>query len=244
VITNIEEDHLDFYKDLDDIKSTFMELADKVPEDGKIICNFNDPNLQEIIEKHSAKAVDFSVYINQLPQLKVIGEHNKLNAAAALAISGVVGADLSKAKTGLTEFSGTWRRMESRGQNKNGALIFDDYAHHPTAVKFALQSLQDEFPEKNIVVMFQPHLHSRTRDFFNEFIESLKIANEIFLYPIYEARKDVADAHDVSSEKLAEQIPGAKMLYDFNEVKKEIDGRDENDVVVVMGAGDLFEVLG
>lgn len=246
VITNIEEDHLDFYKDLEDIKETFMELAKKVPpaeEGGRIICDFDNENLKEIIAAHSEKVINWREYMNELPKMRAIGEHNRMNGAAALAAS--VAADSSLniegLKKGLAEFSGTWRRLESHGENKNGALIYDDYAHHPTEIKFSLSALKKEFPDKNLVAIFQPHLYSRTKDFFDGFVEVLQIADEVFLLPIYAAREP--NDPEISSDKIAEAIPGAKMLQNFDEARSEISSRGVGDVVVTVGAGDIFEVL-
>jgi UDP-N-acetylmuramate--alanine ligase len=253
VITNIEEDHLDFYKDLADIKKAFMELADKVPpadQGGRIVCDFSDQNLQEIIEKHRDKVIDYSQFIEKVPTLRAIGEHNRINAAAVLATASIFSDDLAGLQEGLADFAGTWRRMESHTPNKNGALIFDDYAHHPTAIAAALNALRIEFPDKNLVVIFQPHLHSRTKDFFNEFVEVLKKADEVILYPIFEARQEIvadqpdqADKLDVSSEMLAENIPGARVLHTFDEIRQEINNRGAGDVVINIGAGDLYKVL-
>ena len=241
VITNIEEDHLDYYKDLDDIKDAFMELADKVPNHGKIICDFDDVNLKEIMEKYRDKTMNYREFVKQLPEMIVFGEHNYSNAAAALAVASLFPGDLAGAKKGLAEFRGTWRRLEYKGENKNGAILYNDYSHHPTAIAAALNSLRERFPDKKIIVFFKPHLYSRTKCFLNEFISVLGTADELFLLPIYAAR----EPHDpeISSQSITDKVPGSRVLNDFDEAKEEISKRTDGDLVVAVGAGDIYKVL-
>lgn len=241
VITNIEADHLDFYKDLEDVKTAFMELADKVPVGGKIICDFEDENTLEIREKYKEKVINFRRYVDIVPKLKVFGEYNQLNAAAALAVADYLGVNMKKAQKGLKDFRGTWRRMECHGKNKNGALLYDDYAHHPTEIQASLKAIKENFPEKNMIVFFQPHLFSRTKTLFDGFVESLSVAGKVFLLPIYAAR----EPHDptITSEMLVEKISNAQMVSSFEEAREEISKRGREDVVITIGAGDIEEVL-
>lgn len=302
-ITNIEADHLDFYKDLEDVKSAFMEMADLVPDDGAIVCDFEDRNLKEIIEKHgifnrdfnlknldknkispknsmiSGKCINYRDYIKDVPELFVIGEHNIKNAAVALAIADFFNTkfdkkpdsnfylDYEKAKIGLQNFRGTWRRMEFRGQNKNGAIIYDDYGHHPTEIRATLSALNQKFPDKNLKVFFQPHLYSRTKTLFDDFVkvfneffgkentrskkndrsenfakEENKISeNKLYILPIYFAREK--NDPDISSKKLAEAIGGAVALKDFSEAKNVISKAGKNDLILSLGAGDVYHIL-
>lgn len=245
VITNIEADHLDYYKDLADIKSAFMELADKVPsasDGGRIICDFDSENLQDIIKKHSDKVINWRDFVDEVPELKVIGEHNILNAASALgAISSVRGVNIKDAKKGLADFTGTWRRLEFHGENENGAIIYDDYAHHPSAMRYGLTAIKEKYPNKNLVVIFHPHLYSRTKDFFDQFVDVLKIADEVFILPIYAAREK--EDSTVSNTTLADAIPNAKAISSFDEAKAELYRRGDDDVVITIGAGDVYKIL-
>ena len=241
VITNIEEDHLDYYRDLDDIKSAFMELANKVSEDGTIFCDFEDENLKEIIKEHDNKVLNYRKFLKDVPLLKVVGGYNRLNAAAALAVASLFDKELEGAKNGLANFCGTWRRMQFKGKSDNGAFIYDDYAHHPTEIKSVLESVKEEFEDKNIVVFFQPHLYSRTKSFLNDFVTALSLADEVFLLPIYAAREEYSS--EISSQKLAERIKGAVFLKGFGEAKLEISERTESDLVITMGAGDVYKVI-
>lgn len=248
VITNIDEDHLDYFKDLADIQSAFVEVAEKLPEDGKIICDPSLPNLAPIVEKFSDKIIDYKKFVPEVPELKVIGKHNILNGAAALATVSIFEEDLSGAKNGLANFSGTWRRLETRDPNKNGAVIYDDYAHHPDEIKATIQSLHENFPDKKIIVFFQPHLYSRTKLLMDGFIKSLSEADEIYLLPIYAAREpaDPEISSEILTQKMkevAEDDSKIEYLNTFEEAAKKINEKGSDNIVVTMGAGDVYKIL-
>jgi len=166
VITNLDEDHLDYYRDLSDIQDAFISLCEKLPEDGKIICDPSLPNLEPIVEKFGDKIIDYKKFLEDVPEMKVIGEHNRLNAAAALAAVSLFVNEISGAKNSLREFKGTWRRLENRGKNENGAVLYDDYAHHPDEIFAGISALSEAFPDKKLCIFFQPHLYSRTKILF------------------------------------------------------------------------------
>lgn len=244
IITNIEEDHLDYYKDLSDIKSAFMEMASRVADSGKIICDTSDENLAEIVNKYPAKVVDYTKFLEEVPQLVVIGDHNRLNAAAALAAGSLFFENEDQsggAKKSLARFRGTWRRLEFHEKNKNGALLYDDYAHHPSEIEATLTALKKEFPDRKIIAFFQPHLYSRTKIFLNGFVKSLALADEVFILPIYAAREP--NDPEISSQILVDRISGAKLLKNFEEASIEIEARGNGDLVVTLGAGDIADVL-
>lgn len=239
VITNIEEDHLDFYKDLEDIQNTFLELAEKTS--GKIICNPNDKNLAPVVDMFLDKIVDYTKYIDKVPELNVLGKHNILNSAAALAVSDILDADLDKSKQALSVFKGTWRRLEYKGENENGAILYDDYAHHPSEIKSGLESLKEKFSNKKVSVIFQPHLYSRTKEFFDDFVKVLQIADKVYVLPIYAAREK--NNSSINSEMILEKITDGTYLKDFNEAKEIVKVATSEDVVVTMGAGDIDQVI-
>lgn len=226
VILNIEEDHLDYYKDIDDIKNAFTELSDQS---------------ENVIK-------DYTKYLNKVPKLSVPGEHNRMNAAAALAVVDFLQVDEDVAQKSVAQFSGTWRRLEKRGETKEGTIIYDDYAHHPTEIKASLEALRELYPmgDKKITVLFQPHLYSRTKALFNDFAKAFKGADNIYLLPIFFAREDKDES--VSSEKLASAIclagDKAKAFLDFESAENYIKELNlgENDVFVTMGAGEAYKV--
>ncbi len=225
-ITNVEADHLDCYKDLTEIQSAF----------------------DIFISQSEHKILDYSKYLDKVPKLSVPGEHNRQNAALALAIADLLHIDEAVAKKSLQEFTGTWRRLEKIGVTTEGVIVYDDYAHHPTEIKASIQALRELYPigSKNITVLFQPHLYSRTKALFDDFAKSFTGADKVLLLPIYYARE--AKDESISSEKLAEAIS----VYDqyavafpsFDEAGNAIKALNlkENDVFVSMGAGEAYKV--
>ncbi|MFO0718723.1 MAG: UDP-N-acetylmuramate--L-alanine ligase [Candidatus Paceibacterota bacterium] len=241
VITNIDEDHLDYYKDIEDIQSAFKELATRLGKEGHLVCSPSDKNLSSVVNCLDCILEDFSVF-DPLSKITLAGEHNKKNARAVLAVAKILGIDEEKAVASLNSFGGTWRRFEYKGKTKGGAVVYDDYAHHPTEIKATLSQASEMFPNKNITVVFQPHLYSRTKDLLDDFAQSFKGANSVLLAPIYAAREPFDPS--ISSEILAQKISGldaikAKSYENFEQILTELSFLDENNVLIVMGAGDV-----
>lgn len=236
-ITNIEEDHLDYYKDLADIQDAFRNVALKVPEDGYIVCNPDNENIRPVLEGVSAKVVDYTK--NPELTLKVPGLHNRQNAQVAFAIANILGVSAGEAEKNIGEFGGTWRRFEYKGKTKEGALVYDDYAHHPSEVKVTIQAFREKFPEKKIKVVFQPHLFSRTKSLLDDFAESLSLADLVVVTPIYAAREK--DEYGVSHLDLGNKIPESRVVESVAGVEDVLD-INQNDVIVSMGAGDIYKV--
>lgn len=224
VVTNIEADHLDCYKDLDDIRNAFADFL-----------SFSEHKITE-----------YEKYLKKVPPLLVPGIHNRKNAAAALSVAEILNIPEEVAKKSLSQFTGTWRRLEKRGTTKEGTVLYDDYAHHPTEIMASLEGLRELYPSKKITVVFQPHLYSRTKALFDDFAKSFKDADFIVLLPIYFARE--AKDESVSSEKLAEAIKKngdeAVALGDFREAEEYLGLKEfnENDVFVTMGAGEAYKI--
>jgi len=206
VINNIDADHLDFYKDVADIQDSFLHLAKKIPKDGFLICNTKLSNLQPIIKNVKCRIVDYGE-LDLKAKLLVPGEHNRQNAKTALALAQALNINLAKAETSVSQFSGTWRRFEYKGKTKSGAMVYDDYAHNPQKVRAALQGAREMFPDKNIIVVFQPHLFSRTKLLLNEFTTAFNDADEIILAPIFPAREpfDPSISSEILGEKISQQ---------------------------------------
>ncbi|MBI5139698.1 UDP-N-acetylmuramate--L-alanine ligase [Candidatus Nomurabacteria bacterium] len=225
-VTNIEADHLDVYKDLGEIKEAFAKF----------------------ISQSENKVTEYGQFLEKVPKLSVPGVHNRQNAACALATADILKIPEEIAQKSLSEFSGTWRRLEKRGQTKEGTIVYDDYAHHPTEIKASLEALREIYPkgEKNITVLFQPHLYSRTKALFDDFVKSFKDADKIMLLPIYFAREDKDES--VSSEKLAEAIVkiggNAQAFTDFDSAEVAVSALNlgPKDVFVTMGAGEAYKV--
>ena len=245
VITNIDNDHLDYYKDVADIQSAFAELAQRVPQEGFVVTDKNNATVVPVLKNVSAKIVNYDLYGDMPFQLKVSGIHNKKNAAAAFAVAVALGVDAKAAADSLSSFAGTWRRFEYKGLTKNGAKVYDDYGHHPTEIKATLQGARQLYPRERLIVAFQPHLYSRTKLLLDDFAGAFKLADEVILAPIYAARE--ANDGSISSEMLAQKISEkgefAKSPPSLKEVENYLaNNSKKGDVVVVMGAGDIYEV--
>lgn len=245
VITNIEADHLDYYHDLADIESAFHELALQVSEDGYIVADTASPSVQRALADIPCRVVDYRTYIDLLSPMRMNGLHNRVNAAAALAVAHEEGLDMETARKAVSEFSGTWRRFEHKGTASTGADVYDDYAHHPTEIRATLKALREESKDKKIIAVFHPHLYSRTNLLFNDFANAFGDADEVVLAPIYAAREE--DDGSITSEMLAEAIrktgKHAIALPDFEKITEMlIERSDSNTIIITMGAGDIFKV--
>jgi len=248
VITNIELDHVDYYKDLSDVQSAFKDFADTVPEEGFIITDSSSENLKPVLAAVKAQVVDYRQFIDLDLTLRAPGIHNQMNAAAVQGVASTLSLSQEEVKKTLENFAGTWRRFEYKGDfvNDNGKVsVYDDYAHHPTAIKVTIAGMREKYPGRPLTVVFQSHTYTRTAEFFDEFAKALAKADRVFLLPIYAAREE--NVSGVSSEKLAEKIEeqgtkatgfitnGAATL----EIKKTAVA---GEVVLVMGAGNVTEV--
>jgi len=261
VITNIDADHLDYYKDIEDIKNAFHELAMKVPEDGFIICNPDDKNISDVIKVSpvaglrprdvKAKIINYQEFFDENLKLKIPGIHNKKDAAVAIAVAKIIGIEKTEIEKALLNFPGTWRRFEYRGEILGGVKLYDDYAHHPTEISSTLEAFREIYSKEDgwkITVVFQPHLFSRTKLLLNDFAKSFVLADNILLLPIYYAREE--DDGSISSQILSNEInkyqnnQNSKAFNNFEDVEKELKNMnlDNKDIVVTMGAGEAFKI--
>jgi UDP-N-acetylmuramate--alanine ligase len=256
IITNLEEDHLDYYKDLIDIQSAFHELAFRVPEDGFIICDLQDEKIKPVIKDVNAKIINYKDFISEVPKLKIPGEHNIMNAATVLSVANVLNLNKNDIKKGLENFSGTWRRFQFIKETENKNLFYDDYAHHPTEILATIKGFREKFPNYELNIIFQPHLYSRTKELLNDFVKVLSLADKIILLPIYAAR-EILDpsisslilSQKISAENLkdSEHSENSKSIYleNFESVKNWIKENDHNktkQIFVSMGAGDVYKI--
>ncbi len=244
VITNIELDHTDYYKNLEDMQNAFREVITLLPNDGMVVANTESETLQPVL--HSSKVKIISYQDVTVPKLKTSGKFNIENAQSAktLVCNFFDNVDVKKIDKSLSDFTGTWRRFEYKGKTKKGAVVYDDYAHHPTAIKGTIKMAHEEFPNKNIIVIFHPHLYSRTKSFFNEFAKALSFADKTFLLQIYAAREK--DDGGVSSEKLVEKINeiggDAEYVETFSNAENILNEYCDDSVIITMGAGDVYKV--
>lgn len=197
VVTTVDADHLDFYKNLADIKKTFLKFIERTLEGGALVLNREDKNLRSmkllILRVAKKRYLDVIWYSKKdLPSrdiLSVPGEHNLSNAAAVLAIAKAIGLKKSDVVKGLGNYKDSWRRMEYRGRCQvSGVMcqVFDDYAHHPTEIKATLKAFKEKFPKKKLICVYQPHQAKRLKALFKDFVSVFLGADCLVLLPVYE----------------------------------------------------------
>jgi len=246
VLNNIEWDHTDYFPSLEALQKTFKKAIERVPADGAIITNPSNHKIASLLTNAKAPVIDYTK--EPAYELKMIGEFNQENARAAAAAARVIlpGISDSAISQSLADFHGTWRRFEYKGKSARGAEVYDDYAHHPTAVKETLHALREKIRKVSprLYVAFHPHLYSRTRDLLDEFATAFSDADKVFIAPIFAARE--ADDGTISSEILAERIRAtgvdATALDSFDAIKDALSEAGEGDVIMTMGAGDIYKV--
>lgn len=270
IILNIEEDHMDFFKDLDDIRHSFREFAKLLPSDGTLIMNGDIENYQDITEGLDCHVItygsdpsnDYSACslsydesgnvafdlmehgtVTDHITLAVTGDHNMSNALATIAAARLLDLSMDTIQKGLLSFTGTDRRFQYKGE-KNGFTIIDDYAHHPTEIRATLTAAK-HYPHKELWCVFQPHTYTRTKAFFHEFAEALALADHVVLADIYAARE--TDTLGMSSEHLAETIQslGTDSHYfpSFQAIQEFItENCKKGDLLITMGAGDVVNI--
>ena len=268
-ITNIEADHLDCYENLENVKNAFIEYANKVPFFGSVIACLDDHGVQSVIPEIHKKIVTYgfskqanfraenifsqnfetrytAIFDGQILgeiKLYLIGKHNILNSLMAIAIGTELDIPFPIIQNGLAEFKGVFRRFEFKGQ-KNGFLLYDDYAHHPTEIEATLKGVR-ESTDRRIVAVFQPHLFSRTRDFYKEFGRSFYQSDVLIVTPIYPARespipgitgKMIADAAVQSGHKKVIYVDNNREIVSMMQLVAK-----ENDIILTIGAGSIYK---
>ncbi len=244
VITNIELDHTDYFPNLEALQETFRTAAEKVPEHGVIVTNPSDPVIAAVLGNVRAPILDYTT--QTVPELQLIGEFNRMNARAAKCAARAAFPHLQEEyiDKALLDFKGAWRRFEYRGETPEGAMVFDDYAHHPTAIEKTIHAAREKFPGKRIVVAFHPHLYSRTKSLMNEFAESLALADYALIAPIYAAREEPDDtvSSDILADKAREKGGNVESFQSFDEIRDKLLQEGKNTLIVTMGAGDIYKV--
>lgn len=264
VLLNVEADHLDFFKDLEDVEHSFHAFADLVPQRGYVIANADDQGAMDSVHGLSHPVFTFSVRDQSADcaaqnvafhdgcgefdifvhgafyahiALAVPGKHNVSNALAAASAAYVLGISGKSVEDGLSTFHGAGRRFEHKG-SYHGADIFDDYAHHPGELH-ALLTTARNMPYQRIICAFQPHTYTRTQALFHEFVEELKLADIAVLAEIYAARE--VNEIGISSNDLVKEIPGAIYCSTLDQVADQLAKLAQpGDLILTVGAGDIF----
>ncbi len=270
IILNVEEDHMDFFHDIYEIRESFHKFASLLPNDGLLIINGGIPGLDTITHGLKCRILtygadpsfdysyaDLSFDDMACPSfvlcdkagrcdtvtLTVPGEHNVLNALAAIALSDALSISRQTAVDALAAFHGTDRRFEVKGQI-GGVTIIDDYAHHPTEITATLRA-EANYPHKTLWCVFQPHTYTRTKAFLADFAKALSLADKVVLADIYAAREK--DTLGISSRTLQEELlaAGKECFYfpSFNEIENFLlENCSDGDLLITMGAGDIVKI--
>ena len=264
VILNVDADHLDFFKDLEDVKHSFRRFAELVPETGFVVADRDDANTMDALtgldrstitfgledgDVHAADLTwhggfaDFDAMVNGQcyahVSLSVPGVHNVRNALAACAAAHCLGIPAAAVEEGLRAFHGAGRRFEKKGEF-HGAMVYDDYAHHPHELQ-ALLTTAKGLGYQRIICAFQPHTYSRTHELFHDFVEVLKLPDITLLAEIHAARE--TNTLGISSNDLAREIPGSiycPTLADVTEQLRRL--AQPGDLILTVGAGDIYQV--
>ena len=265
VILNVEADHLDFFKDLQDVQHSFREFALRTPEDGYVVANLDDASAMATIRDIPRKIMTFGlsreadVYAENIEflganshfdimfkgkhftdvTLHVPGLHNVKNALAATAAAICLGVRPNAVKYGLAGFNGAGRRFEFKGKY-NGADVYDDYAHHPGELKALLDTVEG-LNYKRCILVFQPHTYTRTAALFEDFVTQLKRPDVLLLAEIFAAREK--NTIGISSAALAERVEGAEFYPTFPELEEELKRKAQpGDIILTVGAGDVYKI--
>jgi UDP-N-acetylmuramate--alanine ligase len=268
VLTTLETDHLDCYRDLEDIKAAFIQFAGKVPFYGFVVLCLDEPALQDIMPKLKKKIVTYGLngqadlqavdIVHRQNQsrftvvrdgkdlgeivIQIPGRHNVQNALAAIAVGLELQVPFDKVKAGIEKFTGVFRRWEIKAE-VDGITVVDDYAHHPTEIRATLAGAKAGW-RRRVICVFQPHLYSRTRDFYDEFGRSFFNADVLVLTDVYPAREEpiqgvngelIANAAKQFGHKQVHYIPDKKQVPDFL-----LTIRQPGDIIITMGAGDIW----
>jgi UDP-N-acetylmuramate--alanine ligase len=243
VITNIEEEHLDYYKNLDNILKAFKEFISHLPAEGKLVVNGDDENIKKISE---AKGYSLNQEETGKIKLNVPGQHNIYNALAALTVARILKIPDKVSFKALANYQGVWRRFDIK-ECSRGISVVNDYAHHPTEIKATLEAAKQTFPNRKIWAVFQPHQYQRTHYLFDDFVKVLSEApvDKLIITDIYDvAGREEEDIKDsVSSQKLAEEVNSAEYIGSIEEVADYLNknvGKEE--VIIIMGAGNIYKL--
>lgn len=264
VILNVEADHLDYYKNLDDVIDAFASFSAIIPKEGALIINGDDANTVKASEAALCRVIkvgigkgdvcaknicydefgypSFDVFKNDVLltsiRLSVPGEHNIYNALCIIAATMVLTDNIGAIKDGLEKFHGVKRRFEKKGYS-NGVLVIDDYAHHPTEIRATLSAVKN-IKSKKVWCVFQPHTYTRTKTLFDDFVKELATAENLVITDIFAAREK--DTGLVSAKELADEIDGAVYIKTLEEVADYFRANtSQGDIVLTMGAGDVYK---
>jgi UDP-N-acetylmuramate--alanine ligase len=270
IVTNIDLEHLDYYRDIDHIKETFLAFIEKIPFYGAAIVCLDDPQVADILPKIEKRVITYGMtsqanvsarsvaghglrsqfeVLNDKEvlgeiSLSLAGQHNIYNALAAVTVGLELEIPFATIAAAMNSFTGVQRRLQIKGERR-GVLVIDDYGHHPTEIRATISTLRDALPERRLVVLFQPHRYSRTKGLLKEFNTAFHAADILILTEIYAASEQPIEG--ISGAALLDSIKqhGQRQAYLVPEVNdlpdKAMDLLEEGDVVLTLGAGNIWQ---
>ncbi len=254
VLTNIEEEHMDFFKDMNHIFEVYTKYLNNLSKDGILVANKDNQNVRKMAEKISGSKY-YSIKQKESEKLRNIlqipGEHNVSNALAALSVAQILKIPNKVSFESLREYKGSWRRFEIKQSiiNQKQITIISDYAHHPTEIKVTLKATREKYPDKKIWCIFQPHQYQRTHYLWNDFIKVFRnsLIDKLIITDIYDVagREDKEIKRKTSSEKLIKQIDQSRALYlPKNQIMSYLkQNLESGDILMIMGAGDIYKII-
>lgn len=244
LVTNVDGDHFDAFKDIQDYENAFIDFFKKLPANGAVIGHEHDRPLIE-----QSKKIFIDADTQPLIELGTPGLHMQQNAQLVLALAKKRGVAEDIVRASLRQYQGSWRRIEMKGETKDGVPVIDDYGHHPVEIKATLLAIKQKYPKHRLVCVFQPHTHDRTLKLWREFTESFEAADMVIIPNIYDARPD-REAATVDVSKFTQEIQRASKVTAIDGLSLDATKKllattlKANDVLVVMGAGDVTKLAG
>lgn len=247
IITNIEAEHLDYYKNLQDYQKAFNELAKRVPKDGYIIVHGLEKNLGPVLKNCQAKIIKWQKIDNMKIKPGIPGKFNINNATNAAQVGQILGIDKTTIEKAIKKYKGSWRRLEYKKKKLGKLQFIDDYGHHPTEVRVTLDAIRERHPEAKILCVFQPHQYSRTKLLLKEFGHAFNAVDEVVIPNIYKVRDSEADVKSINVDMLIAEIkkhqPHARNGENLEKTASYIKKNHQKfDLVVTMGAGDISKI--
>ena len=235
VLTNVELDHVDFYQSEEQYEEAFRFFLNKAKA---VLYHEGDMKAERLLTDFQGQKIPVPSHAFSPGELTTIGKHNQMNATLALKLGELMKQDMSKFSSGVAAFPGAARRQQFLGTYK-GIRIYDDYGHHPTEIAATLSAFREAFPSSQIALVFEPHQFSRTKHFFDQFIEAFSHADKVGIAPIYAARDTDEDKAAVSTESLISALPNAQQIQELSDAQDFASDLKEEDILLFMGAGNI-----
>lgn len=273
LVTNIDFDHPDIFENHQVMEKAFYDFSEKLPPDGMLVICGDGSNNRQFISKLNCPVTKYGIspdndYIIEKISfdsekmffwvksgdtilgefsVNIFGEHNALNCLGAIVVCLELGLSIEQIRKGLSSFKGTKRRAEYIGKLESGALLYDDYAHHPSEIKETLKAFKNTFPKCTLVTVFQPHMYSRTKTLFEDFVNSFENSDEVIITEIFPSFREPIDKNFSSKMIVDELLKSQKKATYFpqnSDVVKYVSSQNysKNTVIITMGAGDIYKI--